>query len=98
MSWRYSGTRRRRGYWASVGRLIGHLVGTVVIFGSFFTLGWLLSVLLHFLNSKHRFPTPIFEFITKIELWIIYADFALCGVVLIAGAYRFVSELVEADF
>ncbi|WP_182068273.1 hypothetical protein [Stenotrophomonas pavanii] len=91
------GRYEKHEYWPSVGRLIGHLIGTVIIFGVFFTLGWLLSVLLHLLHSWHPFPNEIFQFITKIELWVIYADFGLCLIVLVAGGYRFVREVIGAN-
>jgi len=85
----------RYGYWYSVSRLIGHLFGTVVIFGTFFTFGWLLSVLLHYLDTLHKFPPEILAIITRIEVGLIYADALLCVIMLMAGTFRFCRDLVE---
>ena len=48
--------RNKRHYWASVLALIGHLLGTGVIFFFFFSIGWLVSVGLSYLNELHQFP------------------------------------------
>ena len=76
--------------------LIGHLCGAAVIFVAFFTIGWLVSFALHWLHSLHPFPEEIFRIITRIEVWVVYADAFLCAIVLLAGAWRFALELVEA--
>ena len=87
--------RPRPGYWWSVLSLIGHLVGTAVIFIALFTLGWLVSVVLHALHRYHPFPDEIFRFVTRIELYVVYADSALSGIVLIAGMVRFCRQQLE---
>ena len=73
--------------------LLGHLVGTTLIFGSFFVLIWLLSYLLSWLHGIHQFPQEIFEVIQKIELGAIYVDAGLCVVVLIAGMLKFCKDI-----
>lgn len=87
--------RKRRTFSESVVGLIAHLCGTAIIFVTFFTIGWAVSYLLHWLHSIHPFPDEIFRIITKIEVVVIYADGLLCGVVLMAGALRFCKELME---
>lgn len=84
----------RAEYWPSVVGLVGHLVGTALIFCVFLGLVWLLSVFLHWLNGMHPFPPEIYAIVTKIEVWLIYVDAILCTVVLIAGAWRFCRELL----
>lgn len=86
---------RPRSYWESIFSLIGHLIGTAVIFGALFVLGWLLSVLLFWLNTIHSFPPAILDIVTKIEVFLVYIDAGLCFVLLLAGAWRFCSELWE---
>lgn len=74
--------------------LIGHLIGTAVIFTALFTIGWLVSVTLHALHRYHPFPEEIFRFVTKIELYLVYADSVVSGIVLLAGMVRFCKQLV----
>lgn len=84
--------RPHRSYSAAVFGLIGHLLGTGVIFVSFILIGWLIAYFLHFLNEIHPFSVEIFGFITKLELYLVYGDALLCGLVLLGGAIRFVRE------
>lgn len=94
----YWGERERRiGYWWSVMTLVGHLLGTAVIFIALFTIGWLVSVALHALHRYHPFPAEIFKFVTKIELYLVYADSVVSGIVLIAGMVRFCKQLMEVE-
>lgn len=94
----YWGERERRvGYWWSVISLVGHLVGTAFIFTALFSIGWLVSVVLHALHRYHPFPDEIFKFVTRMELYLVYADSALSAVVLIAGMVRFCKQVVEVE-
>lgn len=76
---------------------MGHLLGTAVIFTALFTIGWLVSGILHALHRYHPFPDEIFRFVTKIELYLVHADAVLSGIVLIAGMVRFCKQLVEVE-
>jgi hypothetical protein len=76
---------------------MGHPLGTAVIFTALFSIGWLVSVVLHALHRYHPFPDEIFRFVTKIELYLVYADAVLSGIVLIAGMIRFCKQLVEVE-
>ncbi len=89
--------KRKRSFAESVVSLIGHLLGTAVIFVSFFGIAWGVGYLLHFLDAAHKFPEETYRFISKLELWVIYADALLCTVVLIAGAIRFVRDLLGVE-
>ena len=80
-------------YFHSVVGLPGHLLGTAIIFTAFFTLCWLVTLLLHALHAIPRFPDEILTLITTIELYVVYADVSLCLVVLFAGTYRFCKNL-----
>ena len=90
------GQRKPKTFWESVFSLIGHLLGTAVIFVTFFCLAWGISFILSGLDALHKFPEEIYQIITRIEVWLIYADAVLCTIVLIAGAWRFCSDLMEA--
>lgn len=72
--------------------LIGHLLGTAVIFVSFFIICWAVSWLLHFVHSVHPFPNEIFVVITKFELGVVYTDMFLCAFLLLGGAFRLIKE------
>ncbi|GAC1626813.1 MAG: hypothetical protein NVS9B10_15130 [Nevskia sp.] len=86
---------REKPHWQSVLTLIGHMIGTAVIFVSMFGIGWSVSFLLEYLNSIHKFPSDIYGVVTAVELYFLYADVLLCGVVLCAGAIRFIKELTR---
>ena len=75
--------------------LIGHLVGSSILFVSFIALGWFISVFYFWLNGVHPFPDNVSIFITKCELYLVYADAVLCGTVILVGACRFIKELGE---
>jgi hypothetical protein len=87
---------RPKTFWESVWNLIGHLLGTAVIFIVFFAIAWGLSYLLAGLDTLHKFPQEILDIIQRIEIWPIYGDAVLCSVVLIAGTVRFCIDLMEA--
>lgn len=89
--------KRRRSFAESVFGLIGHLIGTAVIFVAFFAVAWLVGYALHHLHGIHNFPDEIYKFILRLELWLVYADAALCLLVLLAGAVRFVLDLFGVE-
>lgn len=89
--------RPRVGYWWSVLSLMGHLLATAVIFTSLFTIGWLVSVVLHALHRYHPFPDEMFKFVTRIELYLIYADSVLSGIALLVGMVRFCKQVMEVE-
>ena len=87
---------RRKTYWDSVLSLIGHLIGTGVIFISFLIITWVIEVVLRFLNCIHSLPSEILSFVTSLELGFVYADAILCAVVLFAGLLRFCIDIIGA--
>jgi hypothetical protein len=95
----YWGTRARprAGYWWSVLSLVGHLFGTAIIFTALFTIGWLISVVLHALHRYHPFPAEMFEFATEIELYLVYADSVACGIALLMGMVRFCKQVMKEE-
>ena len=82
-----------KSYAQSVLNLLGHLVGTAIIFASFLVIGWCISYLLFWLHGIHPFPREIFEFVSQLEMMVMYADAFLCFVVLVAGITKFIKEL-----
>jgi uncharacterized protein YhhL (DUF1145 family) len=84
---------RSGGYWNSIRLLIGHLAGTAVMFVSLFTIAWGLATLLGWFNTIHPFPVPIFAFVTKLEVVLVYVDTASCAIVLLGGTWHFLKEI-----
>ena len=82
-------------YWTSLVKLIFHLLGTALIFLVFTILTWGISYSVSGLNGIHQFPPEVLGLITVVEMWLMYIDIGLCGVVLIVGTFRFCIELLE---
>ena len=86
---------RRSGYLGSLIKLLTHLLGTAVMFSAILVLAWGLSFLVHKLHEAHPFPPAIYSVVTTIELWLVYIDVVISGVVLLFGAVRFLQEIWE---
>ena len=99
MLWRGEQVFGKRGHKMSftyaVLLLIGHMVGSGVLFISFFGVGWLVSYLVHWLDGIHKLATEIMIFVSKAELGFMYFDAVLCAIVLTAGAFRFIKDMGE---
>lgn len=87
--------KRVRLYWSSVVGLVGHLIASAIIFTALFSLGWLVSIALHALHAIHPFPADMFEFVTRMEVYLVYADAALSSTILLTGMWRFCRDVVE---
>lgn len=93
MYWR--ARTRRIGYWWSVVALVGHLIGTAIIFIALVSIGWLVSIALHALHRYHPFPDEIFRFIVRVELYLVYAAAVVSAIVLCTGTVGFCKQLLE---
>lgn len=89
----YEDRKKKITFLHSVLNLIGHLVGSSILFVSFIGLGWIISLFYHWLDGIHKFPQDVSTFITECELYLVYADAVLCGLVILVGAWRFIKEL-----
>ena len=83
--------------WQSVLKLVGHLLAAAAIFVVFFVIVWLVSFALYGLNNIHPFPPEIFSMITRVEVYVTYADWLLCIIVLLAGAWRFCVDIWRGE-
>lgn len=81
-------------YVATINDLIGHLLGTAIVFVSFFAIVWLASFALNFLNSIYPFPARILKFIETSELYLIYGDSLVCALALLLTACNFILSMV----
>jgi len=84
-------------YVGTIHDLIGHLVGTGIIFAAFFAIVWLASFVLNYLNSIYPFPAQILEFIKNFELYLIYGDSIVCALALLLTAWNFISSMVRGE-
>ena len=80
-------------FFDSVINLIGHLIGSAILFLCFYAIGWMISLAVHWLDTYHSMPKDIADFTSKFELWLVYGDAALCLIVIVAGAFRFIKDL-----
>jgi hypothetical protein len=85
--------KKRVGFFASVASLIGHLIGSGIMFASFYGIIWVLSYFISWLDGVHHLPSETFELTAKIEFYLVYADAILCAMVVLAGAIRFIRDL-----
>ena len=79
-------------------KLVGHLAGTCLIFLVFLLLTWVIVYAVNLLDAFQKFPADVMHIITKVELWLLYADIGLCSIVLVLGTVRFCMELVERRY
>lgn len=93
VKWNEMYSRKKVSFTRSVLNLIGHLVGSSILFVTFIGLGWLISFFYHWLDAIHKFPHDVSIFIAKCELYLVYADAILLGILIIVGAWRFIKEL-----
>jgi hypothetical protein len=91
MAW----ARSRDTFWSSILHLLGHLVGSAVVFTALFIFGWIVSLIFSHLNSIHPFPPEMFKLFSKLEVWLVYIDAVLGGVVLLAGIVQFGLNIFE---
>ena len=75
--------------------LILHIVATAIVFAWVFTVGWLVSFLLSYLDSIHKFPANMYRLSMRLELWLFYIDCILSAVILAGSAFKFVRDIVE---
>jgi hypothetical protein len=96
MSWQYNDTRWARkptSFASAVLRLIGHLLGSAVVFATILLLAWVIGVAFHFLNSIYPFDIGEAGVIHKIQIGILFFDCGLSALVLFAGAKRFAKDV-----
>lgn len=89
--WRHNGGDR---YWTSIRLLIGHLLGTAIVFVTLFAIAWGLTTLLSWFNTIHPFPLQIFAFVARLEMGLVYVDTVFCAIVLLGGTWRFLKDIL----
>jgi hypothetical protein len=89
----FGGRGRKFRFASAVLGLIGHMLGSGVLFVSFFIIGWTISLTVHTLDGIHKLPHEIMDFIGVAELWFMYFDAVLCAIVLLTGSASYLKEM-----
>lgn len=80
-------------FYASVRKLIGHVIGGSILFASIAGLSWALGWAVAALHKIHPFSETVLTLLHGFEVALLYLDFALSGIVLLMGAFRFLREI-----
>ncbi len=87
------GSTRARGhdpsFHRSVWPLIGHLIGSFLVFVTLLVLSWGLGFVLGWLNAHQPFSDEDLKVISKLKTSMLYFDAILCASVSISGAWTF---------
>lgn len=78
---------------SSVRKLIGHVIGGSILFASIAALAWALGWAIDHLHAIHPFSETVLTLLHGFEVALLYLDFALSGMVLLIGGYRFIREI-----
>lgn len=77
----------------SVIKLLGHVFGGAALFIGLAAASWALGWGVDTLNKIHPFNPSVLVLLHGVEVAILYLDIGLSGIVLVVGAFRFISEL-----
>ena len=77
----------------SVVSLIFHIIGSAILVLVFATVSWMLGYAVHGIGSVHPFDVSVLNVLHAVELWLLYIDIFLSGMVLLVGAFRFLLEI-----
>jgi hypothetical protein len=83
----------RPSYLASIVILIGHFIGTFVIFSVLLLLAWLIDFGVKYLNAINPFPDALMKTIKKVEIGIFWIDVSVSLVLILSGALSFIKEI-----
>jgi hypothetical protein len=76
---------------------VAHVTFDAVIFVTLFTVCWLATSCLEYLNSIHRFPPRVYTLAGRLGIWLFYLDCVLSGFVLAFTCVKFVIHTLEDD-
>lgn len=88
-----SGIPHSKSFGESIVGLIFHILGSAVLFLVFATVSWALGYAVHLLGLRHPFNPAVLNVLHSVEIWLLYVDIILSGMVLLVGAYRFILEI-----
>ncbi len=84
---------RKPSFGQAIFLMTGHILGSAALFLVVACAAWGLGLAVHVLDAKHPFPERALSLLHSVELWLLYIDVALSGVVLLVGAIRFLMDL-----
>jgi hypothetical protein len=70
---------------------------TAAVFVTLFSLIWIVSCMLNYLDSVRKFPLDIFRLLTGLEIGLVYVDAVVCGLLLTTGIVCFVKNILEGN-
>ena len=73
--------------------LMGHIVGSGALFLCVLLVGWLVSVGVAAMNWIHPLHPSIAAASDNIEVGVFYLDICVSGIVIVKGAYDFITEM-----
>lgn len=76
-------------------RLIIHAVSGALVCVILFSVEWLVSLCLDYLNGIHRFPPQVYTLIGRAEIWLFYFDCALSVFAFAISIIIFVTHILE---
>jgi hypothetical protein len=89
--------QRRERHWSSILRLVGHLAATAFFFVSLITLTWIVSWAFSSMHSVHPFPDDTFQLFANLKIVLIYLDVLVSGIVLLAGVWHYILDVLKGD-
>ncbi len=84
-----------KGFWYFLWLLIGHLIGTSLVFVLFYSLVWSAWYIFGHLNAIYPFPSDVYDIVLKVEKFFIYCDVFGCAIMLVVGILRFCRDLLD---
>ena len=90
-------TESKRSLPVAIASLIGHFFGTAIIFLVVLFLGWLVSLVLHWIHAVLPLPNQTFHAVEAIEVWLLRFDVVLCALLLSAGLWRYLRDMAAFD-
>lgn len=76
---------------------MAHITFDAIVFVSLFTVCWLVSICLEYLNAIHKFPPPVYTLAGRLEISLFYFDCAWSGFLLAFTCISFVIRTLEDD-
>ena len=74
-----------------------HITLHATVFVTLFTVCWLVSSCLDYLNGVHKFPPRVYTLAGRLEIWLFYLDCMVSGFMLTFTCFKFVIHVLEDD-
>lgn len=85
--------RRPPSFVTALRHLLGHILGTAILFFVVMLVAWSISYGLNALDAIHPFPATIHTIIERVEVALLVGDIAISGFVVLLSAIRFLKAI-----